>query len=91
MTGRKIIHAGKSKEGGITVRIPATVIVLPEINIEMYLRRIRIFDTVSEFGQQTFFRIYDVSDAGGECIGEFSLLKYIQVWPEFKKGGGIGR
>ncbi len=55
----------------------------------MRLGGIRILNTVSKFSEQIFLGIEDISDPGRKSIGEFPLLKNIQIGSEFYKGGGI--
>ena len=55
----------------------------------MELLVVRILDTGSEFRHEVLFGIEDISDSGGKGIGEFTLLKDIEVGPQFEIGRGI--
>ena len=89
MIWREIVHTGKTEESGIAVGIAAAVIILAKIHVEMNLGGIGIFNSVGELGEQVFLCIQDIANARGKRVGEFSLLKDVQVWPEFKESGGI--
>lgn len=78
---RKIEHGRNAKERYIACRIPAAVKILSEKNIEVKPVAESIFDAGCELSHQVFFCMKNKANAGGKRIGEFALLKHVEVGP----------
>ena len=82
--GFKILHDGQAKKGNIACWFPAAIIILAEINIDVDERAVGIFYAGGYFCNECFFRVEDDTNTRCYGIGEFTLLKNIQVWAAFK-------
>lgn len=85
----KIPHGGDAKEGYVAGGVTAAVKILTEDDVDVDFLVIGIFDAGGELGHQALFGVENIADTGGEGVGKFSLLKYVEVGAQLQVGGGV--
>src|SRR5438067_11395814 len=87
--GREIYHYRQAKKCDIGSILFTTIKILSEYNIKMELVTISVLNARCEFGHQVIFRVENKPYTCRKSIGEFSLLKYIQIGAKLQVGGRI--